>query len=375
MIQSNAWPTQEQKWLLKAALLNGDAAEHAWSRWREQIDFDQLDAASYKLLGLVSKNQALQEIQDPVFEKCRGIYRRTWVSNQIIWNSISPLLAQIGKGNGTPVVLLKGMAMILHVYRDFGVRVIGDIDFLIRKNDLLFAAHLLRIEGWKQNVARFDIGNEEHLKRWHALNFTHPNGFHLDLHWSFIQENSPLLDEAVFLNALPIENSFCFVPDSTSLLLQTCVHGVKFSPVPLIRWIADAVMLIRNPENKIDWDRLTRLANLAHVCMPLYFGLIYLKEEFSVSIPDEAIYQLKRSSSLRLEYGEYKWNLKGYPHLASWYRYCLNELYLTRWSQWVHLCKYLQITARLKSPWYIPFFSIYWIMKRAYRLSKRLSLK
>jgi len=94
------------------------------------------------------------------------------------------------------VVLLKGMAMTLHYYRDFGVRVMGDIDVLIAKEQLPIVLPLLQSAGWQQFGTRFDLTNPDHLRRWHALSFTHPKGMNLDLHWSFIQENSPELDRA-----------------------------------------------------------------------------------------------------------------------------------------------------------------------------------
>jgi hypothetical protein len=208
-----------------------------------------------------------------------------------------------------------------------------------------------------------DIENQEHLKKWHALNFTHPSGLRLDLHWSFIQENSPSLDERVLKDSIPLEMSWLCVPNSTDLLLQTCVHGVKYSPVPLIRWMADAMVLLKD----VDWERLICLAQLAHVCRPLFFGLEYLSSQFGAPIPQEIVQKLKSHPSTRLESLEYKFHSRRFPELASWCRYCLNQGYLTKRAQILHLHQYLQLTARLKSPWLIFPFSIYWIFKRIYR--------
>ena len=366
----NSWPNEEQTLLLHAALLSGRPAEDAWQSWKARIDFDKIDYASYKLLPLVARNSDLESLQDPIFEKCKGIYRRNWVSNQLNWGKLLPILDQLTKAGVNKIVLLKGMAMILSFYRDFGMRVIGDVDILIEREQLPIAAPFLRESGWEQTYTRIDEKNQEHLKKWHALNFTHPNGLLLDLHWSFIQENSPAMDLAVLRDATPLKNLGLYVPSPTDLLLQTCIHGVKYSPVPLIRWVADAMSILKTSEQPIQWDRFIELANYAHICRPLYFALQYLVQHFDAPIPQDALLKLQAHPSTRLERLEYQFSARGLPHVAAWYRYCLNRGLLTIRAQILHLHKYLQLTARLKSPWYIPPYVIYWIFRRIYRFIK-----
>ncbi|MGB7977707.1 MAG: nucleotidyltransferase family protein [Chlamydiales bacterium] len=370
----NGWPTAEQTLLLKACLDSGAAAKAALHLWKEKIDFDKMEPASYKLLPLLCRNIKLAD--DPIFEKCKGIYRRTWVENQLLWKHILSTLIQLRNAGISQIVLLKGMAMILRYYRDFGARVIGDVDILIPRGEAPLAGRVLQRAGWRQAVSRFELDNEEHTNRWHALNFLHPAGLRIDLHWSLIQENSRLLDEAVLKHAEPlaIKGVSLYIPSPTELLLQTAVHGVKYSPVPLIRWIADATTLLRQAEKGIDWDRLIELAKLAHVCTPLYFALQYLNDHFEAPIPKKTLQKLKHHPSHRLEKLEYRFHALGYTDRAAWYRYCLTRGLLTRSSQIFHIHKYLQFTARLKSPWQIPFFALYWILKRIYRLLKRIKL-
>lgn len=360
----NGWPNAEQTLLLKAALSSGASAQEAWQGWRQQVEFDEVEPASFKLLPLVSRNLALGALHDPIFEKCKGVYRQTWVANQLHWQRMQPVLIQLLNSGVEKIVLLKGMAMTLHFYRDFGVRVMGDIDILIAKEQLPIAVTFLLNAGWQQFGTRFDLANPDHLRRWHALSFIHPMGMNLDLHWSFIQENSSGLDQAVLQGAQQLPTGF-YVPNPTDLFLQTCVHGVKYSPVPLIRWIADAMTILRQSE--IDWKRLIDLARTAHICMPLRFALEYLVEQFAAPIPKAVVQELQAHPSTRLEQLEYRHHAQGNLNVANWYRYCLTRGYLTRRSQMLHVHQFLQFTARLKSPWYIPFYGVYWIFKRVRR--------
>ena len=266
------------------------------------------------------------------------------------------------------------MAMILNYYNDFGMRVIGDVDILIKRSQLSIAHSVLCGSGWQPKVSYVDIKNPEHLNRWHALNFTHKAGMNLDLHWSFIEENPLLLDEAVLKDAklLSINHICLHSPNPADLLLQTCLHGMKDSPVPLIRWIADAVTITRQSEKEMDWERLIEMAKQAHVCMPLSLALQYLIEQFRAPIPHLTIQKLKQTPSMRLEYLEYQFNARPCSHIAAWARYCLAKGHMTRRSQILNMHKFLQFRARLKSPWQIPFYGFYWILKRTWRTILKL---
>jgi hypothetical protein len=366
MLKPSCFPNVEQTSLLKACLLSGEPARQAWKHWT-QIALEKKELVSFKLLPLASRNPDLDFPADPLLEKSKLLYRQTSMANQLHWKKIVPILHQLLQAGVSQIVLLKGMAMILHYYRDFGVRTIGDIDLLIPRAELSIAGPLLRASGWKQTVSRFDLSKEEHLQQCHAMNFTHPAGMNLDLHWSLIQENSPIIDQAVWggIQQLPIKDIPLYIPNPTDLLLQACVHGAKYSPIPLIRWVADAMTLLKHAE--IDWDRLIHLGRRARICLPLSTILHYLAEEFAAPIPPNVLQVLQAIPSLPLEHLEYRSNVRGSLDVAVWCRYCLNRGYLTLGQQILHTHKYLQTAARLKSLWQLPFFAIYWICKRLYR--------
>ena len=360
-------PDSRQRLLLRACLLSGSGAQEAWAEWTRQTDFDQIDFATYKLLPLLTRNRAFAQLQDPIFEKCKGIYRRTWVENQTGWRKLLPVLEHLLKSGVSQIVLLKGMAMILRYYKDFGARVIGDVDILIPRSEAPFAVALLRSSGWSEACLIFDPQNGDFMKRYHGVNFVHPTGLNLDLHWGFIPETTPLLDESVLKHSQLVQTSEIAlrIPSPTDLLLQTCVHGLKPSPVPLIRWIPDAMTILNASLPEIDWDRMVYLARKARICRPLHLALRYLIEEFEAPIPEYALEKL--TPSFRLEYWEFWFHSHGSPYAARWCRFCLQEDHLTLGRQILHLPRFLQTTAHLKSPWAIPFYGLYWIGKRLYR--------
>ncbi len=347
--------------LLRACFLSERPAQEAWKRWTQSTDIENIDPVCHRLLPLIFRNPSLQDCEDPIFLKCKGVYRQTWTANQVRWRAVRPLLEQLLDAGMDKIILLKGMAMILHYYQDFGMRVLGDIDILVKRDQLPLIGPILSTSGWKQSSPRprFDLNNPEHLNRWHSLNFQR-SGVDIDLHWSFIEENCRELDDAVLKDALP--SGRFYIPNLTDLLLQTCVHGIKYSPVPLIRWIPDAMIILKRSE--IDWDRLVELGKKARLCLPLSSALQFLVDEFNAPIPKNALHRLKEVSPSRLERLEYKYNLIENGNIAAACRYCLNRGYHTLSRQVLHLHKYVQVTARLPSAWLVPFFALYWLFKR-----------
>jgi hypothetical protein len=367
MIQrSNGWPTSEQLLLLRAALSSAQEAKEAWSAWRERINFDEIDPASHSLLPLISRNIDLKH--EPLFQRCKGVYRHIWVSNRIHWERILLVLTQLQKEGVDQIVLLKGMAMTLQYYRDFGVRPMGDIDILVDRVHLPLIDRFLLSAGWKPKFSRFDMSNPDYVERRHALNYTLDRGLNLDVHWRLIQESSLEMDRTVLRDAkkLDWEGIILRVPEPGDLLLQACLHGTKYSPIPLIRWVADAVTLLRSAPQDVDWGRLETLAKQARVCYALATAFEFLTQQFQAPIPQETIRNLQSAVSLPLERFEYVCNERGYPNVAAWHRYCMNQGHLTLSSRLRQIPEFLRVTARLRSFWAIPFYGMYWMFKRVF---------
>lgn len=330
--------------LLESALLEPSEALNSWHAYLKTHDLQTVGYSDIALFPLVYHN--LKEKSHPL---CKSAYRHTWLTNQTLWAKTLPILNKFLDAGIEKVALLKGMALILHHYHNFGVRLIGDIDILIDRSHVPLAYSLLINSGWQCQLRRLDPHNSGQLSRWHAANFTHPDGMNLDLHWSLLTESNPALDQEV-LKAVPPG----IQPLSpTDLLFQTCVHGYKKSTAPLIRWVPDALTLLKLP---IDFTRLFHLAQTAKLTLPLSEALNYLKTNFNAAIPP----LLPKPTFLEIR--EFNANLRGNLALAEFYRSRLNKRPLLR---------YLQHTASLPTVWHVPLYAPYWVLKRIYRLLKK----
>ena len=86
--QAGPWPNPQQELLLRAALLEGEAALSAWQQWQAEADLDHLDYGSFRLLPLLYQNLQRHQIKHPWLPTLKGIHRRTWYQNQLRLQSL-----------------------------------------------------------------------------------------------------------------------------------------------------------------------------------------------------------------------------------------------------------------------------------------------
>jgi hypothetical protein len=125
-------PTARQELLLRAALLPTAEAGAAWSEWAAGPAMDNLDEGSYRLLPLVYRNLKAQRIQHRLMGTLKGLYRRAWCENQLLFHRTVGVLESLRKA-GIPTLLLKGAALALEYYKDLGARPMSDLDFWCRR--------------------------------------------------------------------------------------------------------------------------------------------------------------------------------------------------------------------------------------------------
>lgn len=359
--------------LLKSGLLDPGSAALAWESYTKRVDLQKINYASTSLLPKVYANLKNYTFNTKAslegLKICKSVYRKTWMENHYRWSKIQPTLKQLSQAGVEKIVLLKGMAMILGSYRDFGVRVLGDIDILIPRAQLSQAQSILNASGWTCLLRRLNPLKPGLLDRWHSANFSYKEDLNLDLHWGFLLESTPNLNQSVLRLSIPLENTSLSIPHPTHQLMQTCIHGTKQSPVPLIRWICDAAELLKQD---IAWDKLLSEARSEHLTYPLTLSLRYLAQHFDLQIPKEA---LQMRPIQHLERLEQKAKEKKRHYLAAWYRYCIKQRAFKLVNRLAHVHRYLQYTASLKAAWHIPFYAIYWIGKRLINKIQYIGLK
>src|ERR1700687_674202 len=176
-------PDQMETDLLRAALLDGDAALAAYCRWRKKLDIDALDFGSQRVLPLLYKNLEAHGIDDPLMGRFRGVARYAWFLNQTLTAATAPLLKQFKQAH-VPVILLKGMALVSSLPSQKALRAMQDVDLLVRPSDAAAAIDLLMANGWRfHDGTTANFIKLEELRRASGYGLEAGRNRELDLHW------------------------------------------------------------------------------------------------------------------------------------------------------------------------------------------------
>jgi hypothetical protein len=298
-------PTREQTWLLQSAVLSGDPGRQAWLQWRTHVNLDDVDSPSYRLLPLVYRNLQKLGAQDPLLGRLKGMYRRTWYKNQMLFHQAQRLVTQFQEA-GICTMFLNGAAMSIHYYRDIGMRSMNAVDIMVPDAQFDAATQCLLQQNWQLKFITPPTMNwyrQHHFV--HAVSFK-KDECTLNLHVQLL----PFVPQrdACYWNTAVRQNwcgkRACFL-STTEQLFHTCVHGVQWNYDYLL-WIPDALRVLNTKIADIEWPALVNRAEETRMIVPLRNTLAYVADVFQTPVPTAVLQQLGSMPVSWVEQQEYK---------------------------------------------------------------------
>ncbi len=306
--RNGAFPTLEQELFLQAALLPGESGRTAWRNWKQNVSWEKdLDAGSFALLPLLYAHLKELGVDDPDMGRFKGIYRKVWYQNRTLLHETANIL-RLFEADRIKTMVLKGAALSQLYYKDFGLRKMHDLDVVIPVADRRRAIDVLTRAGWKPRIRPLSSLTDSNLDWHHAWSFEDGRGFQLDLHWNVLTGRLRTgTEEGLWTAAVPLHlegvttRTLC----PTDQLLHTCIHGVRWSPMPPIRWVADSIFILKGAQPGIDWERLIGLAEKCRMVLTVREAFAYLWESFKAEIPDWVLQRLNGFAVTPREYRYY----------------------------------------------------------------------
>jgi hypothetical protein len=286
-------PTAQQEFLLQAALLKGPESLRSWETWISGNPIDFLDIGAQRLLPLLYRNLRAQGVSHPALTTCKGIYRRAWYQNQILFHEMIPLIRSFHE-EGIHTLVLKGAALVAGYYKDPGLRPMDDFDLLVPVAGILPAIHHLKELKWHPRNA-LDAITEANLPYKRAIHLRSPSGSQLDLHCHILFETPEKDADGDFWKAAvpaTLVDAPVRILNPSDQLLHACVHGLMWNPVPSLRWIADAHVILQTAPT-LDWDRLLEQAERCEVVLSVGEALQYVSRLLHAPVPSDVLERLK----------------------------------------------------------------------------------
>jgi len=324
------------------------------------MGLSRIDHACQRLIPMVYQKFKNRGLTAEEVEICKGVYLHTWYNNTNFMHQVKPMIDTLN-AQDIKVMPIKGLALTLFYFKDFGLRPMSDFDILVPTGQKDQAIRILESCGWTSGFLAP-----------HGQGFSNEN-FECDLHWHLLQEHCRRdSDHDYWAAAIPTSahNMHVYRLDPADLLLHVCVHGAWWNPTPPIRWIVDAMAIIDDEED-LDWQRLLDQTRKRGMALPMQRAMAYLKEKFSARIPDRILASLMQLRVGHWEKARYriKTTPSGNRSVAGAFYFCYLEYRQMVASRETVLnplgfFRFLKQRWQIGSLWQLPFRSVQEIWRR-----------
>ena len=298
--------------------MSGEQAARLQDLVRGNVNWSLLKqrAMQHGLLPLVCHNLthtcSEQLPQDVVYEFGRYYFAHARRS----LSQVSQLfkIMQLFKQQGIAAIPFKGPMLALSAYNDVTLRVFDDLDFLLRKKDVLGAKALLISQGYRPS---FDLESDQestylnspfhyshHLMRDEGISF-------VDLHWaveptylSFVLNSDGLWDR---LAEVSLDGHVIQTISREDMVLLLCIHGARHRWERLI-WLADLGQLVRTPDG-LDWEWISEQTRKLGNERMLWLGLTLVRDVLGEPLPPAVSARAEKDGMLETLVGQVKWEL------------------------------------------------------------------
>ena len=292
----NCWPDDTDHLLLTAiAHADDDAALASWLQVREAMSSPTDEQR--RLFGQLARRLAVTDPTDPLLPELQGVARTISAENLQHLINIDAVMGLLDEA-GIEGVVLKGTALLLSVYENLSLRPIADVDVFVRPDRhadaiAVFAA-IGAVPDHRDRLGTHAIGMgggpiSIDVNRAISQELVAPGL--VDNGWgTFSFVTSP--------KALP-SGRHVTILESSDALLHTIVHGLGWNGPVALRWVADAVQLLRNGD--VDTTRLCALADRLSIAPVVRDALRYLDDVAGGVVEPAMFVELASARTSRLD--------------------------------------------------------------------------
>ncbi|MBI4588190.1 MAG: nucleotidyltransferase family protein [Candidatus Rokubacteria bacterium] len=238
------------------------------------------------------------ELADRLEAECFGLAAR----NLLLSSELAGILRAFEERR-IPCAPLRGPALAERLYGDITARPMGDLDLLVRKEDLPEVAGILRSLGFREMDRRPGF----------AQAFSYTLKFFKDRHGWIIVEPHWTLAYPPFVGRVdmdevwrrcvrgPVVGVESWVLGREELLLHLCLHLTHRDGTAPLLWSYELDRLVRLEGEGLDWSRVLTLARQAKVEFLLSRVLARVTALFATPIPGQVLGQLAGQPSRSVE--------------------------------------------------------------------------
>jgi hypothetical protein len=287
-------PSQLEQRLLVTALEDGpDIAYETWREVRRSVSLDELGHTAFELLPLIYRNVRQAGPEDNDLARLRGVYRRTWVKNNLLLGRTLETADALADEN-VPALLVEGATLASRVYPELALRPTHVIDVLVDASSSDHALAALGGAGWREPPSvggtpkavyyLYDVSrNVLALRSVLGVDVVSPTGGE--------RRHASLLSPA---ERYRLGDREVLVPRATETLFALIALNARHGNPTRLQWMVDAKMVLLSD---IDWQRLATLADDTAQVLRVRDALDLLALLPGARPPEDALLALRRRST------------------------------------------------------------------------------
>ena len=274
--------------------------------WDYIVESSMRHAISPLLYWNLSKIDNGKDAPEEVMAKLRKLYYGNAARNMLLYDELSKVLKAF-KDAGVNVIVLKGAFLAETVYKNIGLRPMGDVDLVIKKEDL---------QKVKKKLIQLRYHASVYPTKWHEqwqnewaeeIQYTNQDkNVRIDVHWNVQPPVIPFqIDINTFWeNAQPVKIAGveALMLAAEDILLHLCLHSDKHinssgAPSFQFKWYCDIAEVIRHYGEKINWKYLVQSTKNYGIEEPIYQSLYFVNKYLGAFVPMDVLNDLKTVKS------------------------------------------------------------------------------
>jgi hypothetical protein len=298
--------------------LGEEAAHEVREAFKDRMDHNYLawQAHRNEVGPLLYKNLSRLQVKgaDTLMNQLHQMYYRSLVRNMAMYNELKKILGEFGN-YGIAVIVQKGAVLAEILYEDIALRVMHDVDLMIKEKDFPKARDILLGLGYETLPGASRMTGEDALQYSHYIGhiifFKKKNGISLELHFRLINIGVPgAQDEALWDRAFPVEicGHNTLMPSLEDFLLHLCAHANQHD-FGIVKVFSDISEFTNRFGGEIDWNLFVNRAKEGRFSISVYYSLLFTHRLLGTPIRAEVLVALK-PGFLRRKRFEATWGKK-----------------------------------------------------------------
>jgi len=283
----------------RATGLTGKALSVSESDWTAVVELAALHGVLPLLYLRLTTGACPPAVPERVLQRLREGFLMNGAKNALLFQELAQVLRALEQAS-IPVIVLKGAHLAASVYSHMAVRTMGDIDLMVRRDDLEKSISRLGDLGYSAKTKVNDVAALcETGHHWPRM-FRPPPAAGIEIHWvltkpsqfgkittaGFWERSQPTTIAGVGARVLSPED----------LLFHLCLHTVSDGNGPFrlgLRPLCDIAAVVHRWQEKIAWQQIQSRAMEWQADRCVYMALWLAKELLAAGIPDSVLKSLR----------------------------------------------------------------------------------